>query len=212
MCFMSNPLFFDEILKRRFGDVYLRIYAASPLLQYLSFKTKSVDKSSKSRANFANLYAIFVLVEDYINQGYDTKGDYSTYKGAIFSALFRRQRQLPFGQKLQNHALNNRCNDEFRKYFPRLGKYPIIRDLQKQLYWFDESLLKIDIDSKEFNIAKVILEIIHTYTSLKEEKYSSFFDSCLKLQKDSDSTNLIKFIQEQLRPNIDARIFEIVSF
>lgn len=37
----------------------------SPLLQYLNTKTKAADRGSKSRAGFANHYALYVLVEDY---------------------------------------------------------------------------------------------------------------------------------------------------
>ena len=40
----------------------------SLLLQYIIFKTKSADKGSKSRGSFANLYAIYVLVEDYVKK------------------------------------------------------------------------------------------------------------------------------------------------
>ena len=47
-----------------------RVYQYAYLLQYLDKKTQSVDKSSKARGSFANLYAIYVLVEDYIKNGY----------------------------------------------------------------------------------------------------------------------------------------------
>ncbi|MGV2390860.1 MAG UNVERIFIED_CONTAM: hypothetical protein LVR29_29725 [Microcystis novacekii LVE1205-3] len=42
---------------------------------------------------------------------------YDEYQGAQYMTLFRRQRELPFGDKLQNHALNHRLNQEFNKYF-----------------------------------------------------------------------------------------------
>ena len=54
------------------------------------------------------------------------KGDYSKYEGAQFSKLFKRQRELPFGRKLQNHALNHRMNEEFRKFFPQIDAQPIL--------------------------------------------------------------------------------------
>src|SRR5947209_1783851 len=107
-----------QILASQFGEEAAEIYQRSPLLQYLNIKTRSANRGSKSRASFANLYALYVLIEDYIAHGYGDHGDYSQYAGASFSALMNRQRQLPFGSKLQNHALNHRLNEEFKKYFP----------------------------------------------------------------------------------------------
>ena len=56
-----------EILDRHFGGVGEDILAASPLLQYLNVKTRAANRGSKSRGSFANHYALYVLVEDYIN-------------------------------------------------------------------------------------------------------------------------------------------------
>ena len=62
----------------------------SPLLEYINIKTKSANRGSKARGSFANLYAIYVLVEDYIKVVFDRKQDYKKYEGAIFSDLFTR--------------------------------------------------------------------------------------------------------------------------
>ena len=118
-----------EILSNAFKEFADDVYDKSSLLQYLNLKTKSASKGSKARSSFANLYAIYVLVEDYINNGYTDSGDYSEYEGAQFAAIFKRQRELPFGQKLQNHALNSRMNDEYKKFFQQSEYIPIIRDL-----------------------------------------------------------------------------------
>lgn len=99
-----------EILKNHFKENSEDIYEKSELLQYINFKTKSAERGSKARSSFANLYAIYVLVEDYIKNDFHKSGKYKDYKGAEFSKLFTRQRELPFGSKLQNHALNNRMN------------------------------------------------------------------------------------------------------
>ncbi len=107
------------------------LFHSSEIIQYLNIKTKAANRGSKSRAGFANHYAIYVLVEDYINGGFDKNGSYSDYEGAKFSDLFRRQHELPFGRKLQNHALNHRLNEEFKKYFPACEHLPIIRDAEK---------------------------------------------------------------------------------
>jgi len=128
-------------LKNHFGDEALDLFDKSPLLQYLNLKTVSATRGSKARSSFANLYAVYVLVEDYIEHGFHEKGDYSQYEGVRFSNLFRRQRQLPFGSKLQNHALNHRMNEEFRKYFPQVDMQPILRVVETQRYWINEKLL-----------------------------------------------------------------------
>jgi hypothetical protein len=121
-----------KILEKHFGERAESIFAGSSLLQYLNLKTKSANKGSKARGAFANHYALYVIVEDYIARGYangSAGGPYDSYEGAKFSDLFKRQRELPFGSKLQNHALNARLNDEFKKYFPALDKQPIVRDV-----------------------------------------------------------------------------------
>src|SRR4030042_4118629 len=97
-----------DILRKNFGGVSEQIFSESQIIQYLNIKTKSACKGSKSRGSFANLYAIYVLVEDYLSKGFHKSGIYTEYEGAIFSSLLKRQRELPFGQKLQNHALNHR--------------------------------------------------------------------------------------------------------
>jgi hypothetical protein len=133
------------ILQKHFGKSADDVFEKSQLIQYINEKTRSANKGSKARSSFANLYAIYVIIEDYIAKGYDKKGDYSKYEGAAFAKLFTRQRELPFGSKLQNHALNNRMNSEFQKYFPSSEFIPILRNLETNRYWINENLLKIKV-------------------------------------------------------------------
>jgi len=100
-----------KILKKHFGKDAMDLFEKSPLLQYLNLKTVSATRGSKARSSFANLYAVYVLVEDYIKHSYHKKRGYTKYEGAKFSVLFKRQRELPFGSKLQNHALNHRIRN-----------------------------------------------------------------------------------------------------
>ena len=74
-----------SILEVSFPNVSKDIYEKSFLLQYINIKTRSADKGSKARGSFANLYAIYVLVEDYLQKGFQNKNSYSKYEGAIFS-------------------------------------------------------------------------------------------------------------------------------
>lgn len=193
------------------------LFSNSCLLQYLEKKTKSVDRSSKARGSFANIYAIYVLTEDYVNNGYtDSNKDYSEYSGMTFTDALARTRELTFGEKLQNHALNDRCNDEFRKFFHTITpEVPITRDLATKKYWINESLLLVNIPDKPvINIANLCIEIIDKYVELKTENFSSFFDELNELKNTvhSKPQSAIDYISKTLNPSSDARIFEIVSY
>lgn len=190
------------------------ILQASPLMEYINIKTKSANRGSKARGSFANLYAIYVLVEDYIRVVYDSGREYKDYEGAVFSDLFARQRELPFGEKLQNHALNHRLNEEFHKYFPTISETIIIRDLQTSRYWVNRSLLNVKINGKQYDISKVIISIINEYIKAKQSAFKKFIDSCKGLQElpTTDKESVFSFISSLLEPNVDARLFEIVSF
>lgn len=193
------------------GDLALR---SCDIIQYLNIKTKAANRGSKSRAGFANHYAIYVLVEDYITKGFDKNSDYTDYDGAKFSDLFTRQRELPFGSKLQNHALNHRLNEEFKKYFPASEHLPIIRDAESNKYWINEKLLLTEIDGKVINFSQPIKEIIEAYIKARQSAFSEFMSYCqeiIDIQEESPE-KAIQFIKGLFRPNVDARIFEIASF
>lgn len=201
-------------LEKRHPKLSETILERSHLVQYINIKTRSATKGSKSRSSFANHYALYVLVEDYVKGSFDTRGKYSDYKGAQFVDLFRRQRELPFGKKLQNHALNHRLNEEFKKYFPNIEQVPIIRDVDTNRYWINEKLLKVKISGKDINIAKAVIEIIDEYVVTKRESFDKFIEDCRTLGKitKAEPKKAIAFIQDLIRPNVDARIFEIVSY
>jgi hypothetical protein len=63
------------ILENNFKVDSTNIFKNSELIQYINYKTKSANKGSKSRSSFANLYAIYVLVEDYISKNIILKGN-----------------------------------------------------------------------------------------------------------------------------------------
>lgn len=211
-----------DVLKSQFGVYGEDILKASSLLGYLNHKTKAANRGSKARGAFANHYALYVVVEDYIKKGFSdkkTKLPYSKYEGARFSDLFRRQRELPFGAKLQNHALNSRLNDEFKKFYPTVGKPPIVRDVASQRYWIQEDLLQITIRHKDgsdhvYNIAPAIIDIIDAYVATKKAAFESFLDTCRQIADlgEKDPSHAIDFVVQQLKPNVDARVFEIVSY
>lgn len=203
-----------QTLATMFGGTGSAIYEKSPLLQYLNIKTRSAARGAKARGSFANIYAVYVLVEDYVQQGFVQRSDYADYEGARFSDLLRRQRELPFGSKLQNHALNSRMNEEFRKFFPQVEFLPILRDSQSNRYWINENLLKIQINGESFNIAAAILAIIDLYIKVKRSAFESFIETCERLKEVTaeEDTAVNQFIATLLAPTVDARIFEIVSY
>lgn len=211
-----------EVLQLHFGEYAEDIFQASPMLGYLNNKTKAANRGSKARGAFANHYALYVVVEDYIKNGFaDGKAalPYSKYQGARFSDLFKRQRELPFGAKLQNHALNSRLNDEFKKFYPTVGKPPIVRDVESQRYWIQEDLLQVVIrrkDGKDYihNIAYAIIDVIDAYVATKKAAFEGFLEACRQIAELGKSApeKAVDFVVQQLKPNVDARVFEIVSY
>jgi hypothetical protein len=209
--FTSN---IKEVLSKNFEKNADDIFEKNQLIQYINEKTRSAGKGSKARSSFANLYAIYVIIEDYLHHNFDKIGEYSKYEGALFNKLFARQRELPFGNKLQNHALNNRMNSEFEKYFPSSDFKPILRDQATNRYWINENLLTIIVGKSKFNIAKSIIEIIDEYAKSKQDAFQRFVKQCESLQNIENTTpeKVEEFIIGLLAPNVDARLFEIVSY
>ncbi|WP_341734147.1 restriction endonuclease [Microcoleus sp. EPA2] len=200
-----------KILQERFGASGEQVFAVSELIQYLNIKTKSVNKGSKSRGSFANLYAIYVLAEDYFLRGFHQSEKYSDYEGAVYTNIFKRQRELPFGQKLQNHALNHRLNEEFKRYFPTCDFIPIMRNSKTNRYWFNENLLKVKIQENVHNIAETVILIVDAYVEAKRDSFEKFLQLCKEAQALTEG-QVIEFIKEIVAPTVDARIFEIVSY
>ncbi|NJS10760.1 MAG: restriction endonuclease [Microcoleus sp. CSU_2_2] len=200
-----------QILEEKFGAAGEQIFAGSELLQYLNIKTKSANKGSKSRGSFANLYAIYVLVEDYFLRDFHQSEMYSDYEGAVYTNILKRQRELPFGKKLQNHALNHRLNEEFKRYFLTCDFIPILRNPKTNRYWFNENLLKVKRQENVHNIAETIIQIIDAYVEAKRDSFEKFIQLCKKAQALTE-VQVIEFIKQVVAPTVDARIFEIVSY
>ena len=203
-----------SILQKNFKNYADEIFEKNQLIQYINEKTRSAGKGSKARSSFANLYAIYVIIEDYISNGFNKKGDYSKYEGALYNRLFVRQRKMPFGGSLQNHALNNRMNAEFQKFFPSSEYIPILRNLDTKRYWINENLLIVKVGNVNFNLAESIIEIIDEYIKNKQDAFRRFVKSCEELQVIGITTpnEVEEFITGLLAPNVDARLFEIVSY
>lgn len=203
------------ILRKNFGLKGDELLETSPIISYLNIKTRSASRDSKARGSFANIYAVYVLVEDYVTRQFHRRSGYSKYEGAKFSDLFIRQRDLPFGGKLQNHGLNSRMNEEFKKYFPTIDSPMIIRDVGTQRYWINESMLRIKFKGQKINLAESILQIVNAYVEAKQSSFNRFIEQCDQLSKlttESGVSEISAFVEDLLKPNVDARLFEIVSY
>lgn len=203
-----------KILHAIFGEASKAIFEQNQLIQYLNIKSRSASRGSKSRSSFASFYTIYTLVEDYLNKGFDINGNYDEYEGARFTDLLNKTRKMPFGNKLQNHAFNSRVNGDFKKYFPQIEYDIILRDVQTKRYWINENYLKVVENGTTLNLANAVIAIINCYIDQKQKSLKTFIDTCgqFKVISKEDDLSVSSFIESLLAPNVDARIFEIVSY
>ena len=91
---------------------------------------------------------------------------------------------------------------------------PIIRDVSSNRYWINENLLKIHVSGVQINLASSIVEIIKSYVNTRISSFNSFINECQQIldMDNKDEASAIDFIQHLLKPHVDARIFEIVSY
>lgn len=78
----------------------------------------------------------------------------------------------------------------------------------------DNTLLWIELNGKNFNIANAIIAIIDEYVKTKQDSFIRFIEQCKQMQtvSNSDTEGIKNFILSLLAPNVDARLFEIVSY
>lgn len=170
------------------------------LVQYLVRKTRAADRGSKARRSLGNLYALFVVAEDYINA-----------KTSRFTDLLARMRALPFGAKLQNHPLDNRLNDEFSRQLGVDGDLLPVRATtvggQKARAISETLLGHKGADPKA--VAEVIVEVVRAYIDLIAANQSSALEEIRAIETLED---LAEFFDGAFAPNSDARLFEIASY
>ncbi len=67
---------------------------------------------------------------------------------------------------------------------------------------------------REVNIAEAVIEIIDKYVEAKRSAFEQFIEACKQIAvlSPEDPRGAVAFVESQLQPNVDARIFEIVSF
>ena len=105
-------------------------------------------------------------------------------------------------------------NEEFRKFFPQIDAQPILRVVETKRYWINEKLIVPSLGRKTFNLTQAIIEIVETYSRTKLAAFEGFIQTCEKLRVISKqkNTKVEEFVLGLLAPNVDARVFEIVSY
>jgi hypothetical protein len=174
--------------------------------RYMAMKTRAVDRDSKARRSFGNLYAIYVLCRDF------DKGNLSGSRPTI---LKKQMNLMPFGAKLQNHALDNRLNGEVLKQFIQKtdvlnnSHLPVIAEENNKI-----KVVKISIyflqqgNNDEANSARFILEVIDQYIQVITDNQNAYLNEIANANSPLEISSVIQkaFVYES-----DARLFEIVS-
>lgn len=170
------------------------------LVQYLRRKTQAADRGSKARRSLGNLYALYVITEDFLEG-----------RTSRFTDLLARMKAMPFGAKLQNHPLDNRLNDEFSRQMGVSGAMlPVIASTvggQKSRV-VSRDLLS-DGGANPVNTANFVIAVIQHYIDLISTKQTDIIE---KIEEIKTLEGVNSFFEEAFLPNSDARLFEIVSY
>ena len=65
-----------------------------------------------------------------------------------------------------------------------------------------------------YNIARAIIDVIDAYVATKKAAFKGLLEACRQIAElgKSDPEKAVDFVFRQLKPNVDARVFEIVSY
>lgn len=200
--------FIKDILEEDYGSSCDEIFNNSPLIKYLDKKTGAVEGDSKTRRSLGNIYAIYSVLHYYVEMGfYDNRTKYQKFSGFEYNTLWSFCKSQYGGNKLQNHALNNRLNTEF------LNK--AAENSNKELLIINKSKYLIHIDYLYVNgtdISKTVIKIIEKYIELLKIKDLKLSDDLETLKNLSDLTEKKLKIDSLLEEKSEARIFEIISY
>ena len=175
----------------------------SVIFKYLEYKTRASERGSKARRSLGNLYALYVLAEDYVNQNFE---------GSSFTELMQRIKAMPFGSKLQNHPLDNRLNDEVkRQHKLNDSELPV----QPTNLGDGRKARKISIDLLTENnmnpssSASFIVDTIDSYITIIDDNQNAYLN---EIEAASTDLQITEVIAKAFNYNSDARLFEIISF
>ncbi len=200
--------FIKDILEEDYGNDYNEIFNNSPLIKYLDKKTGAIDGDSKTRRSLGNIYTIYSALYYYNEMGfYNNKPKYQKFDGFEYNTLWTFCKNQYGGNKLQNHALNNRLNTEF------LNK--VAKDSNKELLIINGSKYLIHVDYLYVNnidISKTVIKIIEKYIELLKAKDFKLSNDLENLRNLTDLNEKKFKIGSLLEEKSEARIFEIISY
>lgn len=138
---------------------------------------------------------------------YNSKPKYQKFDGFEYNTLWTFCKNQYGGNKLQNHALNNRLNTEF------LNK--VAKDSNKELLIINGSKYLIHVDYLYVNnidISKTVIKIIEKYIELLKAKDFKLSNDLENLRNLTDLNEKKFKIDSLLEEKSEARIFEIISY
>lgn len=197
--------FVREILEKHFPGQSQQIYEKSLLIQYLDKKSGAIHGTAKTRRSLANYYAIYSILNFYVDEFFDNPDEYKKFEGYEYTKLFTFYRGLYGGSKLQNHALNSRVNGEFRNKVHADKDLIIINDGKYALHIDFLYVLGQDI-------GRAAKDIIEKYVNLLMEKDHSLLTALAAIEQATSVDEKKLKISDLLTEDAEARIFEIISF
>ena len=195
--------FVEKILEEEYNVKSEIVFKESLLIQYLNSKMYAVNGNSKSRRNFANIYAIYSLLVAYKEIQENSEMKYETFKGTNFTRLWSYCRAMYGGSKLQNHSFNSRVDREFVNKFG-----------DENLIVQHNGLYKINtkyVELPNYNVARTARKIIEKYVELIKYKDEELGRRLAELSN-SDEQSLKKGLRDFVSETSEARIFEISSY
>lgn len=200
--------YIEDILEKHFGDKWNNIYTNSMLLKYLNLKSGAIHGNVKTRRSLANWYAIYAILNYYVEGGFvNNKDKYLKFGGFQYNKLFDFQRKQYGGSKLQNHGFNDRATGEFARKTGSDVNKPLIINNNGNYLIHPEYLYVGDID-----IVPAVIEVIKQY---QETLYTKDHGFVVQLEELIDAKTLLTKqtkLRSLLTEDSEARVFEIISY
>jgi hypothetical protein len=179
------------------------VQRTSIIHKYIERKTKASDRDSKARRSLGNLYALYVLCDDYVT---------GNENGSSFTELMGRMKCMPFGAKLQNHPLDNRLNDEVRRQYSAsdemLPVQPADLGNGKKARKISVALLS-ENNMNPKDTAKFVVSSIDKYIEIINSNQTAYLNEIEETKTDEE---VVSLIEKGFEYSSDARLFEIISF
>lgn len=185
------------------------VHGDSVIYRYVEKKTKAAQGDSKARRALGSLYALYVLCHDYLN---------GNEEGSTFTFLMTNMKELPFGAKLQNHALDNRMNHEIQRDEMEYNQKELTPDMlpvqsirlagNKKKRKISVALLS-EYEMNPKDTAAFVVASIDRYIQIINDNQMAYLE---EMEAATEKQDVIDLVRKAFNLNSDARLFEIVSF